>query len=399
MGTESSSGSSIRVMRDTQVVIDGGRIIAVEPSTGQAEFDLLTPGLINAHTHLELSALARDPTPPASFVDWITSLRNRQPASDVNFSARIRAATHLGIDQCAKFGVTCVGDISQQSHLTRPILAVPHDVAGPLRAVSFAEVLGRGGLIERFHETLARAREPVSASPFLIAGLSPHAPFTVDETGYEACVALADELGQRLCTHLAETREEVEFVMSHTGEFRHMWERMGLWQDNPVPGVSPVEFAKRVGLLSRGALLAHVNIASDHDLHLLAQGTSSVVFCPRTRSYFGHDQTLGPHRWRDMLARGINVCVGTDSIASAGDLDLVAELRLVKQQTDAPSLQLLELVTFRAARALGLSDLGRIENGMYADLSAFAIEGDDPLDWLLTHPTACQASWVAGQRR
>ena len=363
---------------------------------------LVTPGLINTHTHLELSLLQRDPTPPHSFVDWLQTISARQPRHDPNHAARVIAATQTGIDQSLKFGVTCVGDISQQSHLTRNVLA-----NNPIRAVSFGEVLGRGGLQHLFEQTFARAAQTSPAPDRLTPdrlrpGLSPHAPYTVDATGYQRCVELADQLQQQLCTHLAETREERQFLLDHTGPFRELWEKLGMWQNVTPPGVSPIEFARRVGLFERHALFAHVNDITDGELDLLATSNASVVWCPRTHDYFGHPHRTGPHPWRLMLERGINVCVATDSVASAGDLDLLAELRLVRQQTGLPATALIPLVTTRAARALRQPRSGSIAPGFLADLSAFHVgpqpTPDAAIEALLARPTVVHGVWVDGVR-
>src|SRR5205823_6508560 len=116
-----------------------------------------------------------------------------------------------------------------------------------------------------------------------------------------------------LAIHLAEIPEEREFLRSHTGPLREMWQRLGHWEDFPGTFAgSPVAFAKMLGLLDYPTLLAHVNDCDDDDLALLARGKASVVYCPRTHRYFERP----PHRWREMLAAGINVTIGTDSCAS-----------------------------------------------------------------------------------
>jgi cytosine/adenosine deaminase-related metal-dependent hydrolase len=82
----------------------------------------------------------------------------------------------------------------------------------------------------------------------------------------------------------------------------------------------------------RPVLLAHVNYADDADLELLAGSSASVVYCPRTHAFFGH----APHRYREMLARGINVCLGTDSLASNDTLSILDEMRFLRMM-DADS--------------------------------------------------------------
>jgi cytosine/adenosine deaminase-related metal-dependent hydrolase len=150
-----------------------------------------------------------------------------------------------------------------------------------------------------------------------------------------------------------------------------------------------------VGLLDLpAALLAHVNYCDDAELDLLARGRASVAYCPRTHAWFGHP----PHRWREMLARGINVAVGTDSCASSPDLNLVDDLRLLHQLApDVGPAALWELATVNAAKALGAErDVGTITAGKAADLAIFPTRGDEPLRHVLENFMLPAAVWAAG---
>ena len=172
------------------------------------------------------------------------------------------------------------------------------------------------------------------------------------------------------------------FLKDHSGSFRDLWNKLGLWA-GPVetfPG-SPIAFAKSIGLLDHPTLLAHVNYCNDTELDLLAAGKASVVYCPRTHAYFGHP----PHRFGEMLARGINVAVGTDSCASSPDLNLVDDLRLLRKiAPDLPAEQIWPLATTRAAKALGQqSQLGSLTPGKAGDVIAFEIDSENPLEQIL----------------
>src|SRR5207253_5134070 len=138
--------------------------------------------------------------------------------------------------------------------------------------------------------------------------------------GYRRCLAAAKYFGLTLATHLAETPHEEEFLASHAGPFRELWEFLGAWDEQvPTFAGGPIRYAQSLGLLDYPTLLAHVNYCDDAELALLARGRASVVYCPRTHAFFGHP----PHRWREMLSRGINVAIGTDSCASSPDLNLL----------------------------------------------------------------------------
>ncbi|HWP39831.1 MAG TPA: amidohydrolase family protein, partial [Tepidisphaeraceae bacterium] len=143
--------------------------------------------------------------------------------------------------------------------------------------------------------------------------------------------------------------------------------------------------------------LAHVNYCEQSDLELLSRGQASVVYCPRTHRYFGHP----PHRWREMLACGINLAVGTDSCASSADLNIVQDLRLLHQMApDMPSQALWRLATVAAARALGMHDsIGSLTVGKRADMVAFPVargDGDDPLGAILRDQRTPTGVWIDG---
>ena len=394
------------LLRDGGVAVVGGRITAVGPTAAvrrtlppnAREVELgravLLPGLVNAHAHLELSHV-RAGDPPASFADWIVSLAGKSGRDQPGFADRLAAAARDGAAQSLRFGVTTVGDITAHPHITRPALR-----GGPLRVVSFGEALGLAGARARFETSLDRALETVDVSPTLSIGLSPHAPYTVEARNYARCVSVARERGVPLATHLAETPDETAFLREHAGPFRDIWERLRTWDDTVERfDGSPIELAETVGLLAMpSAVLAHVNHCTDADLERLARGRAGVVYCPRTHAYFGHHP---PHRWREMLQRGIHVAVGTDSCASSPDLNLVDDLRLLwRRHGHAVEASLLwALATTNAARILGVHDrAGEIRVGCAADLCAFPLLSDvDPLAAVLDSPTAAPVGvWVAG---
>jgi aminodeoxyfutalosine deaminase len=383
-------------VREGSVVIRDGKILAHGPSKQVRELypdarvtelgkSVVLPGLVNPHTHLEFSNVER-PATPGKFVDWILSLMSQTQAD----GAAVSDAVKRGVVECLKFGVTTIGDITNRCAITRPILR-----DSPLRVVSYGEVVAlaqRRGLLD---ERLAGATDCSTESDRLRIGVTPHAPYTVEPGGFRRCVEFAHREGRPIATHLAETPDEAEFLAAGTGEFRRLWDTLGWWDDAVprFPG-GPIRFAKAVGLLDHPTLLAHVNYADDAELAILAQSQASVVYCPRTHTYFGHP----PHRWRQMLAAGINVAVGTDSRASSPDLNLVEELRLVRTLApDVPADDLWPMVTTRAAKAIGLDHVGAIAPGKAADLVAFPAVGLEPLESLLQQTILPTHVWIVGQ--
>lgn len=374
------------------VAFADGRIIAagiwdaVRDAAGAADIEdlgnaVILPGLVNPHTHLELSHCTAPPA-PASFVDWVLDVISKtQGADETDVDSIFARATALGADECLQSGVTCVGDISQRCDVTRPMLR-----GGPLRVVSFGEALGTGRNRPKFAERLARAADRRFESPALSVGVSPHAPYSVDQRDFAAAIELTNQQNLPLATHLSELPFEGDFLRDKAGPLRELLDRIGTWSDDieTFPG-SPIKFAEGIGLLESPSLLAHVNYCDDEELALLARGRASVVYCPRTHRYFGHP----PHRWREMLSAGVNVAVGTDSRASSPDLNLVEEIRLLRAiAADLPALTLWQMVTSRAAKALRQDRrLGTLTPGKVADFAIFDCRAtSSPLEAVLQAP-------------
>lgn len=384
------------VIRDGAVVtlerhiVDVGDAATLARShTGADQHDLgdsvILPGLINAHVHLELSDTARIGDHwDAPLADWLIEvIKNAPPDGDAK---RIARAVEIGTRQCAAFGVTTVGDISRQPTLTRSLLK-----SGPLRVVSFGEIQAMAGRRHLLEGRLVAAVDRTHESEQLRVGVSPHAPYSVEGHAYTQCM----RAGLPMATHLAESPDEAEFLASHTGPFQALWDFLNAWDDNvPKFAGGPIRFAKSLGLLDVPAVLAHVNYCDDDELALLAAGQASVVYCPRTHAYFGHP----PHRWRDMLAAGINVAVGTDSLASAPDLNVVDDLRLLRRiAPDVPASELWAMATTRAASALQFHDeIGTLTPGKSADMVCFPVPASgDPLDAVLRERVMPKAVWLS----
>ncbi|HEY2586690.1 MAG TPA: amidohydrolase family protein [Tepidisphaeraceae bacterium] len=388
-------------IRDGAVVFERGVILDVGAARdiaarypGAAVADrsgeTLLPGLINAHTHLELSEFACE-VPPASFVDWVLGLVPRGPMNLEAIRQSVARLVPIGIAQCLRFGVTCVGDISRHCTVSRPLLQ-----NGPLRVVSYGEVLAMGQRRAFLDERIVMATDDRFESRWLRTAITPHAPYSVEMDGYRRCVEAARSRAMPIATHLAETPDEAPFLADHSGPFRRLWDALNAWdEDIPRWVGGPIRFAEAVGLLGYPrTLLAHVNYCDDTELEILARGRASVVYCPRTHAFFGHP----PHRWRDMLARGINVAVGTDSCASSPDLNLADELRLLRRL--APDLSgdvIWKMATVNAAKAVDMEGrIGILRSGAFADFVLFPGVDERPLASILDQGTAAREVWIDG---
>jgi cytosine/adenosine deaminase-related metal-dependent hydrolase len=394
-------------IRDGGVAVDAGRIVAVgtfaslrrEHSAG-AVADLgevvLTPGLVNAHVHLELSDVQR-PAEAGPFVDWLLALIAGRRSLGDGIARAAADAARRGAEESLAAGVTCVGDITRFPAATRPALAL-----SPLRVVSFGEIQSMAGRRHLLPQRLAEATDLSSdgwdGPGRILTAISPHAPYSVEPGAFAACLAWAHEHHRPVTTHLAESADEAAFLAEHAGEFRRLWTALGDWRDD-VPRFSggPIRLAEDLGLLGPRTLLAHVNYVDDAELDLLASRAAAVVWCPRTHAYFGHR----PHRFREMLERGMVLCLGTDSRASAPDLNLLAEARAVHElHPDLPPETLWRMLTVAPASAMGLAgDVGSLAPGLYADFAAWPmVEHADPLRAILASDCAATGTWIGAER-
>ena len=388
---------------DGVIEIEAGRITAIHNRPGGNAVDLgnvaILPGLVNAHTHLEFSALAEPITPALPFTSWICKVIADRRARRGNApEAAESSAMTAGIVESQAAGVRTIGEIATSDVWEHPadvleaadslressLLAERADYppAGGPRVVAFREIIGQ--MPERFEEQLAVARRHLEASPnpHVIRGLSPHAPYSVHFDLLRQLVDLSIAAHAPVAMHLAETEAELELLTHGTGEFRRMLEDFGLWREGLfAAGHRPLDFLNELSRSER-ALIVHGNYLSDDELDFVA-GCShlTVVYCPRTHAYFGHRE----HPWLRLLARGANVALGTDSRASNPDLSLWSEVRFL--QARFPRIEprvLLELATRNGARALGLAETtGTLTPGKRADLAVIELPDRDGDPWSL----------------
>ncbi|MGQ9648966.1 MAG: amidohydrolase family protein [Phycisphaerae bacterium] len=401
-----------------RLVVQDGCIVTAEKAGApdSSAIDLgdavVLPGFVNAHTHLMLTG-CHGIRYRGSFTDWIRDLVTIHPRWGP--PATVRQSVREGLGQSVATGVTTVGDIGDSMEV------IEAWGTGRINIVGFLEVLGIGPkragghpkavrvAIEMFSRAFieiwsAAGKQDFSRHPTLfIPGLSPHAPYSADACVYREAIHRFHELFgmcRALCTHLAETREEEQFLRDGTGPFRELLEQFGLWDGSyEPPGCSPVEFMEQVGFLAHRPLLVHCNYVSDSDLDLIAASEASVAYCPRSHRFFNHE----PHRWREMLAHGINVCVGTDSLASNDTLSVLDELRFLRRlDSSVPGEMLLHMGTLAGAKALGLADaIGSLQIGKRADFAVIPLDrsaAGDPVEALLTGTTCPLAVSVGGHQ-
>ena len=384
--------------RENATVVFGDRVLPAEDYDGPVE-DLgeaiLMPGLVNAHTHLELSYFERPLSSPRDLPDWLLQIIALQTNTTQADLERLTGhALRGGAAACLQAGVTTVGDITRFNHLTRPVLS-----GGPLRVVSFGEVLGIGNRARLVPDRLRVAASREHDSPALCAALSPHAPYSIDADGARQVTTAARAAGMRLCIHLAESRDEHAFLATGGGRFGELLNTIGIDLDGFVPPrLSPVRWAAMCTLLGPDLLIAHGNYLDAEEIGLLCSSGTSVAYCPRTHAYFGH----APHPLLELLGAGVNVCLATDSLASNPSLDLAEEVRHVHNlHPDLSFDTLIALATINGAIALGLAEhIGSLDVGKQADIAVFRCTTGtaDPADAFLAGEVELDRVYIGGVR-
>jgi cytosine/adenosine deaminase-related metal-dependent hydrolase len=373
---------SRRPIRDGGVVVNGEHIVAIGPSVELARAwpeakaapfpeCVLMPGLVNAHTHLGLSAV-EGLFEPGPFTDWLPKLVD---AMKTWSTADYAASTAVGAARCLKAGVTAVGDISYGSE---SVFAAARTGLG---GTFFFEVLGiaPAALRARLDQLGFVPRQ--DCGPRIRCGLSPH---TLYSSGPELLVAvteLAREVEAPLVIHVAETVAEVDLLRDGSGALAPVAAKLA--HGFEPTGEHPVAYLDRLGVLD-GATAVHVCQTWPSDIGRLSATARGVVTCPRSNEWL-HNGIAPVDR---LLQAGVPVGIGTDSLASTPDLDLFEEARAL--QARFPSLTartIVEMLTVQGALALGMEErFGVLEPGMQADITVFKIAGaDEPETALVMH--------------
>jgi aminodeoxyfutalosine deaminase len=377
------------------VAIEKGRIVSVGAGQGVEAVDLgrvaILPGLVNAHTHLELSYLRNRVPPARQFLSWVRVLMHARRQFPDPIDPRILSAARDAIADARASGTALIGDVSN-SLVTVPLL----NEAG-IPAHVFFELL-------RFNarnpdEIVRDARAQVAAlpkSPMIRVSLAPHAPYSVAPGLFEAIRRELDaDAGSRASVHLGESPEEVEFLKAGTGGWRILLEEFGAWTDDwRPPNCSPVAYLESLGFLDKRVLAVHGVQFSGEDLARLRALDMTLVSCPRSNRYVG----VGTPPLEAFFAMGVRVALGTDSLASVENLNMFAELAAAREAAPrVAARRLLESATLEGARALGFEEeFGSIDAGKraalivlqvperVADVEEYLVSGIEPAEvrWL-----------------
>lgn len=385
-------------IEDGAVAIEGDTIVAVGKTaevraahSGEVR-DLgervLAPGLINAHCHLDYTRLRGEVEWRGSFTEWILQL---VVAKQLHPDKEYVGGIHMGLEMLTRSGTTTVVNIESFPALIDQVVPTKLRVWWCLETID----LNRVG---EARETAAAALDFIAAHAVERGGfgLSPHAPYTVSAELYRLCAQYARGRNLPLTTHLAESEEEDDMIRRGTGHMYDYFLRAGRDMSD-CKRASPVQLLAEYGALGPNCLAAHANCVTPLDVTLLKQTGTHVVHCPKTHRFFNRGMPpLGT--WNE---QGINVCLGTDSMASNDGLSMLDEMQTLSQMFPRMSAQeLLELATVNAAKALNQREkLGKIAPGAWADLIAAPVEGagGDPHEAIVYANKSVSFSMVGGE--
>ncbi len=388
-----------RVLEHHSIAINGGRIVALLPSSeARARFaaqehlrrpsHVLIPGLVNAHTHGAMSLL-RGIADDLPFDAWLRKcifpLEQRWVSAEF-----VREGTELAFAEMLLAGTTCVADWYFHPEESARVAAELHVRACVGAPIADFPAPWAGGADDYLSQGLT-LHDAWRDHPLISTALGPHSPYLVSDATFERIRIYADELDATVMIHLHESVAEIE-------------------QSLAAHGVRPIERLRRLGLLSPRLIGVHFTQAEAADIATAAQAGMPVVHCPASNLKLGNGMApVGA-----MLAAGLNVALGTDGPASNNSLDMIGEMRLAallakgqgRDPTVLDAATALRMATLNGARALGLdSDTGSLLPGKWADLCCMNLDTPatlpvySPLSQIVYAASREQVSdvWVAGK--
>ena len=389
------------VHEHASVIVHDGKILDILPteqarqkylpeSIQNLSQHILIPGLVNLHAHAAMT-LMRGLADDLPLMTWLNA--HIWPVEKQLVSpGLVRDGSLLGCAEMLSGGVTCFNDMYFYPGETAES-ALKAGMRANLGLVVLEFPLPYASDADDYLQKGLEARDQWRGNPLLTSSLAPHAPYTVSNATFEKVVTYAEQLGVGIHIHLHETQDEVA-------------------QSITQYGVSPVRRLADIGVLGPNVVAAHCTCMLEEDMDILAAHGSHVAHCPVSNLKLAS----GIAPVTTMLAKGINVGIGTDGAASNNRLDMFAEMRTAallakgtsQDPTAVPATLALEMATLNGARALGLDDkIGSIEVGKVADLTAVALTSPetmpcfDPISHLVYVLGREHVShvWVAGDLR
>lgn len=327
------------------------------------------PGVVNAHTHIQLSALAGQTRFGEGFVPWLVSLLPHMKELEPQ---QIFEAIFAACAAMQQVGTAAVGDIvgSTERGLRRISRALRQN---GILVRHFCEWFGFGEPFlpppdDELHWPL-RVRMAMAKEPEIHDDCAPcgHALYSTAASVLQRAKTWCVQHGHVFSMHLAESPEETELLLHGTGALRHFYAGVVLPSDWRAPGVRPLAYAQQLGLLGQGTLAVHGTQLEGDEITTLAASGTALCLCPRSNQ----NLAVGEARIGELLASQTLLCLGTDGLSSNTDLNVLNEAVFLRERHDVPRESLVRLLTVNGAAALGLpAHVGRLVPGQ---LARFAI--------------------------
>ena len=393
------------VIGDAAVRVRGDRIAGVggyrdlPPDKGEPVVDIgesiIFPAFINAHCHLEYSGLAGEISRDASFTGWLNQMISiKQSLTHEDHES----AWLAGAEMLLRTGCGTVVNIE-----TLPGLYERMAPETLLQVCPFTELIGYhpGDVAEMVD--LAKRELMVNAPLALNSGLSAHAPYTVTPEALNVLATFADEHSLSTTIHLAESDDEWDMFADGAGSLYDTMRGLGRMMDDCGTG-TPVQHLAKSGGCAKKTLVVHVNRLTDGDVELLGRANADVVHCPRSHGWFGHAR----FDYERLAKAGLNICLGTDSLASAGgdgvtvELDMFAEMQeFSRNHPNLVTEDILQMATANGAAAMRLeNELGQIKDGFMANMTMIPFDGtlSEVPEMILQHRGPVEMLMIAGRR-
>jgi 5-methylthioadenosine/S-adenosylhomocysteine deaminase len=337
------------------------RLVAVFPRERHVNFDdcVMIPGLVNAHTHLEytaLAALARR----TDFVPWIRNLVETTRIRDRFWGPDYwEKSSSMGARKSLRSGITTVGDVVTFGASLKAASACGIRMRAYLETVAVGDE-GLDRAVGRLHSLLSRSSFD---APALSPGISPHSVYTLSPGALCTLSSFSVSHDLPLAIHLGETRHELELLRG-TGKLAGQIERWGLPFGPSYKGTF-TSYLEDTSILSKRSLLVHAVHLGGGELSDAAAAGAFLVTCPRSNLHLG----CGLPDYPAWQGAGVKFCYGTDSLASVPSFDLFAEARMVRDILPEDGTDVLRRLTLGGAEALELGAVtGSLEPGKSADI-------------------------------
>jgi cytosine/adenosine deaminase-related metal-dependent hydrolase len=331
---------------------------------------VITPSFINAHTHLELSWMKGKIPAGKSFAGWVEKMIQYQNKTPADNEVRQYAVEQMELMRSA--GVILAADITN-GQLIKKLEAK----RGVKRIVQLEKLGFNSEKAESILEAAIQQKEKCNHEALVV----PHAPYSTSPQ----LIQKIKNYNSKISIHIAESKDEKEFMSAGGGKFRDILESVGSWDEKwTVPRMGSIEYLHHLGVLDSDTILVHAVHINPTEIDFIKSANSSVCLCPLSNHYLNVGTAPAYELWK----AGVLLCMGTDSLASNAKLDMNEEMKYLYLENEKriPADEILKMATLNGAKALGCeSSFGSLTAGKQASFNVFGGYGltDDPAEFVV----------------